>query len=72
MIALPLERCWLDARVLREVAPRGSEVQRESPFDEERVGNDFGSGKGGLALTRVVSQALAAWGVSGGEGRDPY
>ena len=60
MIALPLERCWLDARVLREVAPRESEVQRESPFDEERVGDDLGSGEGGLALTRVMSQAVAA------------
>ena len=72
MIAPPLGRCWLDARVLREVAPRGLEVQRESPFDEERVGDDLESGKGGLALTRVMSQAVVAWGVSGGEGRNVY
>ena len=72
MMALPLGRCWLGARVLKGVAPRGSEVQRGSSFDEERVGNDLGSGESDLALTRVMSQAVAAWGVSGGEGRNLY
>ena len=47
-------------------------MQRVSPFDEERVGEDLGSGEDGLVLTRVMSQAVAAWGVSGGEGRTPY
>lgn len=72
MVALPLGRCWLDAGVSRGVTSRGSGVQRGSPFDEEKVGDDLGSGKSDLALTKVMSQAVAAWGVSGGEGRNLY
>ena len=47
-------------------------MQRVSPFDEERVGDDLGSGESDLALTKVMSQAVAALGVFGGEGRNLY
>jgi hypothetical protein len=70
-MAPPLERRRLDAGVLREVAPRGSGVQRGSPSGEERVGDGLGSGKCGSALTGVIGWAVGAWEVSGGEGRHP-
>ena len=51
MMAPPLGRHRLDARVLRGAAPRGLEVQRGFSSDKgvERVGGGEGSGGVGVA-----------------------